>query len=70
MADTNQGHLYEKNKPRITHAAAYVRCKLDYLYERGLHKTRSARINGSRSASLQSRKQAAIPLIRVDLRHT
>ena len=39
-------HVYEKNWPWITQAAACIKCKLDHLYERGLYKTQSAHING------------------------
>lgn len=42
------GHLYKKKTLRITQALAYKRHELDHLYERGLYKMRSARINGSR----------------------
>lgn len=32
----------------IRKAAAYIRREIDYVYEPGLYKTRSTRINGSR----------------------
>lgn len=38
--------LDKKNNPWITQAAAYIRCKLDHSYERGLYKMQNACING------------------------
>ena len=36
------------NKPRLTLASAYIRGERNHLYECGLHKMRTAGINGSR----------------------
>ena len=43
----NRAVYKRENKPRLTLAAAYVRRERNHLYEYGLHKTRTARINGS-----------------------
>lgn len=40
-----------ENKPWLTLAAAYIRREQTHLYGYGIHKTRTARINGSRLSS-------------------
>jgi len=44
-----------ENKPPLTIAAAYVRLEGNHLYEYGLHKTRTTRINGSRLSTRPDR---------------
>ena len=42
------GPFTRENKPRLTLAVAYIRGERNHLFECGLHKTRTAGINGSR----------------------
>ena len=44
----NRAVYTRENKPRLILAAASIRGERNHLYERGLHKTRTAGINGSR----------------------
>ena len=46
-AKTHRAVYTRENKPRLTLAAAYIRGERNHLYEFGLHKTRTAGVNGS-----------------------
>ena len=48
IRDNNKVVWKRQNKPRFTLASANIRRENNYLYEQGLHKNRTARINGSR----------------------
>ena len=46
-AKTHRAVYTRENKPRLILAAAYIRGERNHLYEFGLHKTRTAGVNGS-----------------------
>ena len=53
---TLYGAVYTRqNKSRLTRVEAYISCERNHLYEYGLHKTRTAGINGSRLSSRPDR---------------
>ena len=51
MLEKNLAVYTRENKPRLTLVEAYIRRERNYLYNYGLHKTQTARMNGSRLSS-------------------